>query len=160
MEASALFGLPDLPRCSKIPTLSAFWSRLWPICLFHLSRLTSTKYSRFLRRPARRRARRAGSSILYAARPLGMSSQPVTQLAPDDDDDAPSGPSDDEPRLDFHPLSDALSGLRRASQKSSSQAGPPWFGIALLISGGLALLFSARRRPAKEPLPAADPGVL
>lgn len=102
------------------------------------------------------------ASVVHAKpRPAADDLEPdFTQLAPDDDDDAPSGPSDDEPRLDFHQLSDAVSGLRPASQKSSSQAGPPWFGIALLISGGLALLLSARRRPAKEPLPAADPGVL
>ncbi len=72
------------------------------------------------------------------------------QLAPDDDDDAPSGPADDEPALDFHQLSDALNGLRPPAQESAGQSGMRWSGIALLIAGVSVFLWAVRRRPRSE----------
>jgi hypothetical protein len=101
----------------------------------------------------------AASAVHSKPRPAANDLEPdFTQLAPDDDDDAPSGLSDDTSPLDFHQLSDALSGLRPAAQKSRGYTGPPWAGIALLISGSLVLVFSARTRAAtRGPLPAVDP---
>jgi hypothetical protein len=90
----------------------------------------------------------AASAVHAKPRNSGDDLEPdFTQLSPDDDDDASSGPSDDAPPLNFHQLSDALSAFRPPAQKSVGVAAPPWSAIALLISGGLVLLWSVRGRP-------------
>jgi hypothetical protein len=75
-----------------------------------------------------------------------------TQLSPDDDDDASGGPSEDTPPLNSHELSDALSAFRPPAQKPGGMIRPPWPSIALLISGGLVLLWSARGRAGESSL--------
>jgi hypothetical protein len=68
-----------------------------------------------------------------------------TQLAADDDDGATDKPAD-APPLDFHQLSDAVSGIRPAAQDVTSPIGIRWSAIALLILAAAVLLYSARLR--------------
>jgi hypothetical protein len=68
-----------------------------------------------------------------------------TQLAPDDDDGPTSLPQDDE-LLDFHKLSDALTGLRPRQQTFLGLASLRWPGLVLFISAAVVFLYSARGR--------------
>jgi hypothetical protein len=65
------------------------------------------------------------------------------QFSQDDDDLAPAKPAaDEEPAIDFHKLSDALTG--DGSRPSVPEgSGTPWVAIALVASGAVAILVGA-----------------
>ena len=69
-----------------------------------------------------------------------------TQLASDDDDGATDS-SVEAPNLDFRQLSDAINGFRVAEPKAAGIGTISWPALALLVLGGLVLLYSLRYRP-------------
>jgi len=85
------------------------------------------------------------AGVVHAkAQPANDLEPDFTQLARDDDDVAP-GPSVEQPPLDFHQVSNALTGLRPAPQSLKRPDWTRWSAIALLISGALVLLYSRRQ---------------
>jgi hypothetical protein len=85
------------------------------------------------------------ADVLHATPPARDSVEPdFAQLSDDDDDDAPSAASSsEEPAVDFHKLSDALTGTRPAVPGKRTV---PWAAIALLAGGATALLASVIKR--------------
>lgn len=85
------------------------------------------------------------AETIHAKRPAVSDDLPpdFTQLAPDDDDVA-TGPSEDAPSLDFRQISGAIDPYRPARQTRGETKPWLWSGIALLILGVLALVYSSR----------------
>ena len=90
----------------------------------------------------------AAAAVHAKANPVNDDIEPdFTQLAPDDDDDA-TDTSVDAQALDFHQLSDAVSGLRPSEREAGATT--QWPSITLVIMGAAALGFSAMTRRAQS----------
>jgi hypothetical protein len=87
------------------------------------------------------------AEVIHAKRPDRSDDLPpdFTQLAPDDDDVA-TGPSEEALSLDFRQISSAIDPYRPARKTRGGTKWLFWFGIALLISGVLALGYPSRRQ--------------
>jgi hypothetical protein len=68
-----------------------------------------------------------------------------TQLASDDDDDAPGSPEQPEEPIDFQRLSAAVQSLAPAAEHSDTFAVIRWSGIVLMAAGALTLLWTLRK---------------
>jgi hypothetical protein len=92
-------------------------------------------------------------TVLHAKPPSRNSAEPdFAQLSADDDDDAPAADAHEEPTLDFHKLSDAVTS-QRARPGVPDELATPWAGIALAAFGLALLVAVAIRRTKDTPAP-------